>query len=406
MQTCPVRFAALSWSLAGLAVGLGLARTGLVIADAGGPNTLAGVMVPEPGIGSAVGETLMMAVFAGIGALLAARRPRNPIGWLLLTTAISFGLLLFAERLGWHHLLADGVATDRVAGWLWVANWAWIPAVAPIFIFIPLLFPTGRPATTRWRRFLWAASFVTAAFVTSSALPPGPLRNYPAVDNPFWGAPPATLLQDIFFALVLVAALASITSLALRFRHARGIERQQIKWVWAAAALLVVSFVLNGALENTAPALASNIQFAGLLAIPAAIAVAILRYRLYDIAVVVNRTLVYGSVTAALALVYLGSVLLFGLALQPITEDSGLAVAASTLAVAALFRPVRARIQRLVDRRFYRRKYDAARTLEAFSARLREDIDLDSLVSELSAVLEETMQPSHVSLWLRPPRAR
>ena len=120
-----------------------------------------------------------MTMFAGTGALLAARRPRNPIGWLLLTTAVSFAVLLFAERLAWHNLLADGAVTDRVAFWFWVANWTWIPAVVPIFIHIPLLFPTGRPATPRWRRFLWAASFAAGALLVSAALAPGALENYP-----------------------------------------------------------------------------------------------------------------------------------------------------------------------------------------------------------------------------------
>ena len=224
------------------------------------------------------------------------------------------------------------------------------------------------------------------------------------IESPVGTAWLPTFVRETCFALTGVAALVSVASLALRFRRSHGVERQQIQWVWAAGALLVVTFVVSALLEPTAPIVAENVQFAGLLAIPAAIAMAILRYRLYDIAIVVNRTLVYGSLTAALALVYLGGVLLLQLVLAPITEDSGLAVAGSTLAVAALFRPVRGRIQELVDRRFYRRKYDAARALEAFNARLRDEIDLDSLVGELRGVLEETVQPSHVSLWLRPAR--
>ena len=184
-----------------------------------------------------------------------------------------------------------------------------------------------------------------AVFTVSSWLSPGPLENYTSVDNPFGTGQVATVIEGICFGLLGICALASVASLALRFTRSRGIERQQIKWVWAAGAVLVVTFVVSALLEDMSQGLAEGIQFGGLLAVPAAVAVAILRYRLYDIAVVVNRTLVYGSLTAALALVYLASVLLLQLILSPVTEQSSLAVAVSTLAVAGLFRPVRGRIQ-------------------------------------------------------------
>ncbi len=174
--------------------------------------------------------------------------------------------------------------------------------------------------------------------------------------------------------------------------------------MWAAGALPVLTFVASALLEDVATTPAQFVQLTGLLAVPAAIAVAVLRYRLYDIALVVNRTLVYGSLTAALALVYLGSVLLLQLVLDPVTSGSGSAVAVSTLAVAGLFRPVCGRIQELVDRRFYRRKYDAAKTLEGFSAKLRDETDLQRLGDELVSVVRQTIQPEHVSLWLRPSR--
>ena len=346
-------------------------------------------------------EAFLLALFAATGALVAARRPRNPIGWLLLTTAVSFAVLQFAERLAWHNLLADRAVGDRVADWLWLANWVWILAVAPIFIFIPLLFPTGRPLSRRWRRAVWGTSVLVAAFALTSALRSGPLENYTAVDNRF-GVVSAGI-SNVLFALCGVAALISVGSLALRFRRSHGVERQQIKWVWGAGALLFVSFIASALAQRPLGEDADAILFVGLLAVPAAVAVAILRYRLYDIAVVINRTLVYGSLTAALGLFYLGSVLVLQLILQPVTEESSLAVAVSTIAVAGLFRPARDRIQELVDMRFYRRKYDAARTLQAFSARLRDEPDLDNLNSEVRTVLQETLQPSHVSLWLRSP---
>jgi hypothetical protein len=396
-----MRRSSLSWIVATLALGLGLARVGLVLADAGSPLAIAGVKAPASDGASIAAEAFLLALFAATGALVAARRPRNPIGWLLLTTAVSFAVLQFAERLAWHNLLADRAVGDRVADWLWVANWVWILAVAPIFIFIPLLFPTGRPLSPRWRGAVWGTSVMVAAFVLASALRSGPLENYTAVDNRL-GVVSAGI-SDVLFALCGAATLISVGSLALRFRRSHGVERQQIKWVWGAGALLVVCFVASALAQGPLGEDADSILFVGLLAVPAAVAVAILRYRLYDIAVVVNRTLVYGSLTAALGLFYLGSVLLLQLILRPVTEESSLAVAVSTIAVAGLFRPARARIQELVDMRFYRRKYDAARTLQAFSARLRDEPDLDNLNSEVRTVLRETLQPSHVSLWLRSP---
>jgi hypothetical protein len=398
-----MRKPALGWIVAAVAMGLGIASAALTIADAGGPTVVAGVKSPGNEIVSGVLIALLLIVSAGIGGLVAARRPDSPIGWLLLITPIFFGLIVFSEELGWHLLLADRAITFRAAIWLAVGNWAWILAVTPLFIFLPLLFPTGRPLSPRWSRFTWGAGLVTAVAVVSSLLMPGPIASYHAVDNPIGAGHAWTVVSGIGFGLLAFATIASIASLALRFRRSRGVQRQQIKWVWAAGTLLVLSFVLSGLLQGPLGGdQADSILFIGLLGLPAAVAVAVLRYRLYDIAVVVNRTLVYGSLTATLAGVYLASVLLLQLVLDPVTAGSSLAVAVSTLAVAGLFGPARRRIQAIVDRRFYRRKYDATRTLDAFNARLREELDLDSLSSELRAVLEETMQPTHVSLWLRP----
>jgi amino acid transporter len=191
------------------------------------------------------------------------------------------------------------------------------------------------------------------------------------------------------------SALAAIGSIVVRFRRSRGVERQQLKWVTAAAALLLLLLPVSGETLGFAALLL------GFLVIAVAVAVAMLRYRLYDIDVVINRALVYGALTATLAAAYLAVVLLLQLALGPLTEDNGLAIAGSTLGVAALFRPARARIQHAVDRRFYRRKYDAAQTVERFGARLRDEVELDSLSAELRGVVAETMQPAHVSLWVR-----
>jgi hypothetical protein len=390
------------WAIAASAAALALIRLALVAADAGGPGEIAGVTSPQSSAAIAALEALTLAVYAATGALVATRRPRNPIGWLLLAMAFWFGVLMLSEQLAWHGLLADGQLAPGTSRWYWVAGWAWIPAIVPIFTLVPQLFPTGAPLSPRWRGLLLAAVAAIGALVAGTALAPGSLDNQPAVDNPYGLGRAAALTVDVSFAMVAVIALASAASLAVRFRRSHGIERQQIQWVWAAAALLVVCFVASALVDPIAgEAVAWPVYLMGLLGIPVAVAVAILRYRLYDIGTVVNRALVYGSLTATLALAYLACVLLLQLVLNPLTEQSDVAVAGSTLAVAACFVPARRRIQAVVDRRFYRRKYDAARTLEGFSGRLRDELDVDSLSSELREVLQDTLQPAHVSVWLR-----
>ena len=242
--------------------------------------------------------------------------------------------------------------------------------------------------------------------VVSTALAPGPLKtaDFPWIDNPVGvaGLGLGTVAQ-LSLLVSLAGALVAVASLVVRYRRSRGVERLQLRWVAAAGCVLVLSVGPGSALASawiSEGAGWAAILF-GLLTMAGAVGVALLRYRLYDIDVVVNRALVYGALTATLAGIYLGTVLLLQLALNGVTGDSGLAVAASALAVAALFRPARARIQELVDRRFYRRKYDAGLTLAAFSAHLRDEVALDTVAAELRSVVMDTMQPAHVSLWLR-----
>ena len=382
----------LGWFVAAVAVGLAVARFGLVLADQGAPPVVDGMPEPEAGVLTALADVLLSTVFVAVGAVVATRRARNPLGWLLEATGLGFAVLLFTERLGWH-LLVNGHDPALV---LWIADWSWVLAVIPIFIPLPLLFPNGRAFSPALLRF---AAVACVIFWFALAFAGGTLENYPTIESPFGAVGWLSVVRDISFAVVIVIALLSVGTLALRFRRSTGVERQQIKWVWAAAAALVVTFVIAGALQNVAGLLSGLIQIFGLLTIPVAVAFAILRHRLYDIDVVVNRTLVYGGLTAILVAVYIGTVLLCQLVLSP---QSSLAIAASTLAVAGLFNPVRVRLQALVDRRFYRRKYDAERMLELFSVRLRDEIDLDTLVVELGGLLEETVQPAHISLWLRP----
>jgi hypothetical protein len=269
--------------------------------------------------------------------------------------------------------------------------------MVPAGTFLPLLFPTGRPLTPRWAVVVWLAAVAVALSFVSSAFKAGPLDGAPAVDNPLGIDSPAVVIIGKIGGFLLIPALvASILSLVLRFRSSSGVERQQIKWVASAALLLPLAATglgLGG--EASWPLI-----LIALVIVAIAVTIAMLRYRLYDIDVVINRALVYGCLTATLVATYLASVLLLQLALEPFTQGSGLAVAASTLAAAALVRPARTRIQAIVDRRFFRRKYDAALTLERFGARLRDEVDLDTVRSDLRTAVAETMQPAHVSLWV------
>jgi hypothetical protein len=246
-----------------------------------------------------------------------------------------------------------------------------------------------------------------ASLVLGYAFAPGRLEDYPRVDNPLGAGGLAgdvsTVLLNAGFPLFSVAALLAAASLVVRYRRSRSIERQQLKWMAAAAAIVVLSWLVSGTLDWGFGIDISAILPLALLGLPAAAAVAVLRYRLYDLDLVVNRALVYGGLSVALAGTYIGSVLLLQLVLGSLTPDSDLAIAGSTLAAAALFRPARRRIQATVDRRFYRRRFDAARTVEAFSTRLRDEVELDAVEGELRAITAATMQPAYVSLWLSRP---
>jgi hypothetical protein len=301
--------------------------------------------------------------------------------------------------------LPGATAAAWVAGWLWVVGFL-------LLMLVPLLYPTGRLLSPRWRPVLWLTVLLVLVSMLANAVRPGPLKasEVPVAPNPL-GIPSAA---GLVAAVELVAAvvgvplfLAAVASVLLRFRRARGVERQQLKWFAYASLGVVLSFVLSGVLlsllTESGELLVDLIPGILLLGWPVALGVAILRYRLYDIDRLINRTLVYGLLTALLAGVYASMVLVLGhlfggIGDQPPTR----AVAGATLAVAALFQPLRRRIQQAVDRRFNRRKYNTAQTIEAFSARLRDQIDLDTLSAELLATVDQTMQPTTASLWLRP----
>jgi hypothetical protein len=343
--------------------------------------------------------------YAAVGALIVRGRPRNPVGWLfcLIGVGTTAGNALSAYSAG-----SRGGSGSTVAAWFEVV--AGVPVDVTVMLAV-VLFPTGRYLSRGWRRAGTTVLAANAVALVVVAFEPGPLNGHPRIRNPLGVdavAGPLHALAAAAPGIAAVTLLLPIGAAVDRFRRSRGLERQQLKWLALAAAFSLLTLAALFALDSrvnfdtgTGQVVAGSLFGLCMAAPPAAAAMAILRHRLYDVDVVINRTLVYGALTAILGAAYLGSVLLLQLVLAPLTADSGLAIAASTLAVAALFRPARARIQGAVDRRFYRRRYDATRTLAAFSGRLRDQIDLDALSAELRGVTRQTMQPAHVSLWLR-----
>jgi hypothetical protein len=349
-----------------------------------------------------------IATWGGVGAALAFLRPRNAAGWLLL----AIGVVLSASSaagayVDWskarpHELpLADWAA--------WVASNAWVVVIAFLIPRFLLVFPDGRPPSRRWRVVALAQYAVLAALAVAAAKPgPLPDQDYKRYDNPLgigalgWLDHIPGWATVIGLSVLLLATLGAAASLIARFRTSRGIERQQLKWMAWAVGLTAVTWVGAGLVPaGLVHDAVQAFSLIGLTLAPLVMLVAILRYRLYDIDAVISKTLVYGSLTIVLGASYVGLVLAGQALFSSFAGGSHLAVAVSTLLVAALFLPLRSRVQRFVDRRFYRRRYDAQRTLEAFGARLREQVELDTLSTELQDVVGETMQPAHASLWLR-----
>jgi hypothetical protein len=350
--------------------------------------------------------------FATVGAFVASRRPENPIGWLFIAFGAAAALRFTGSQYATYALLTHPgslPAGDFIASF---AVHLWHPGLG-FLVFSFLLFPHGRLPSHRWRIVAWLSAISCVATLISGMLEYEFLREYTWPEDlkfvkPLFTGPVAEVAATVFWyssMIILVMLLASGGSLVLRLRRSVGEERQQLKWVVYSVALLaflvpstILLIIVLQALEGV------RIFFAVLFPlIPISVGIAILKYRLYDIDLIINRTLVYGSLTAMLVGVYTGTIVVLQGLLRALTgQESQLAIVASTLAVAALFNPLRGRIQSVIDRRFYRRKYDAAKTLEAFSAKLRDETDLDALSDDLVGVVRETMQPAHVSLWLRP----
>ena len=356
----------------------------------------------------------MFVSFATVGALVASRQPGNLIGWIFCALGLFLPLAGASEEYALYALVTKPGSLPGGEVMAWLAAWFAGAINFALLAFVLLLFPDGRLLSRRWRFVVWV-NLIAILLIFAGNFEPGQIesRGLLKVANPFGVAGAGALLQalgEIGFFLVLAVAIAGAISLVIRFRRSRGDERQQIKWfVFAGAvfcAVLAVAPVLwTLPLSPTTEWIWPTLFLLGLGTIPAATGVAILKYRLYDIDILINRTLVYGSLTALLVLVYIGGVATTQAILRVLTgqqEQPQLAIVVSTLVIAALFTPLRRRIQRLIDRRFYRSKYDARMTLEAFSARLRDETDLEALSDDLIGVVRETMQPAHVSLWLRP----
>jgi hypothetical protein len=395
----------LAWSLCVLGVALAAASPILALLNG---RTLAEIfMAWGPSILTLATETVSFSV---VGALIASHRPENPIGWIFLAVGFLQGFLSAADQYAIYALLTNPGAVPLGGEASWLGQWIWAPGLGLILVFLPLLFPDGHPPSHRWRSVGWLGGLSIGLTVVSSMILLWPERGPALVTGDESPSHVVQVLVDfIALPMMLLAGLGAVISVLVRFRRARGDERQQIKWFASAAALTLVWYLVFG--QSTRGLPEAIVALSGLLvlpSIPIATGIAILRYRLYDIDRIINRTLVYGSLTLMLALLYFGGVTVTQALLRTLTGQEQLpqlVVVASTLLIAALFMPLRRRIQSFIDRRFYRRKYDARKTLEAFSAKLRDETDLDALNNDLVGVVRETMQPAHVSVWLRPDTA-
>ena len=354
-------------------------------------------------------NTLSAVLFSTVGAIVASRRPENPVGWLLCLLGVAFSIGHYSSQYAIYTLLAQPDSLPAGQALAWVASWM-LPPIIGLQVFSFLLFPTGRLPSRRWRWLAWLTVAFVVAGVISSAFSLGANAGLGPVQNPLG----IEGFSDVYDAVLSVSSLLSVAvaySLFVRLRRTGGVERQQIKWFAYAAVATVGGTTIAYSIPdtiNTPPWFVwagYALVIATTPAIPVSIGIAILRYRLYDIDRIINSTLVYGSLTLMLALVYLGGVTATQALFQTLTSQQKLpqlAIVASTLAIAALFNPLRRRIQEVVDRRFYRKKYDARKTLEEFSARLRDETNLDAVGEELVEVVRDTVQPARVGLWLRP----
>ena len=391
--------ARLAWSLGTFALCLAVAQVVLLISN---QPVLDGVERLPPQVVAVPG-------FATMGAVLTTRRPRNPIGWVFLAVALGVAVEGFTLQ---YAIRALAMAPGSLPlGWFmaWLSQILGPMGTLPLALLL-LLFPNGRLPSRRWRPLVWVLGLCTVFLTVGFALYPGPLdlgggRQIPTpirIEIPPW-----VLAPYLVFPVWFIALLASAAAPLVRLRRATGDERLQLKWLAYVAGVVASVGLVASLIVNDHPLVGNSLGVLVVLGIgvgfPVATGIAILKYRLYDIDRLISRTLVYGMLTAVLGLGYVAGVLLLRQLTGAVTGSSSLAVAGSTLAMAALFQPARRWIQQAVDRRFNRRRYDTARTIQTFSARLREQVDLDTLTQEVLAVVDHTMQPTTASLWLRPP---
>jgi hypothetical protein len=353
--------------------------------------------------------TIIPPTFATLGALISSRRPGNVMGWIFLATGILGGVQIFSGQYATVALAPDSPALPGGALAAWCAMLAQNSFPVSI-LFLVLLFPDGMLPSRRWRPLAWAMGVFLVTTLVVGALSPGPFPEFPSASNPFGveGAKPSGSVLAAGQLGGLACVVATLLSLIVRFYFSRGEERLQLKWFTYAAVVGLSTPLLLSSLVPAVFQMVGPIAWTlGFLSLPVSAGVAVLKYRLYEIDLIINRTLVYGALTVTLVAVYVGSVLSIQYAFRGLTGSrSQLAIVASTLLIAALFNPLRRRVQNFIDHSFYRRKYDAAKTLEEFSAKLRDETDMDTLNSELLSTVRKTMQPEHVTLWLREPERK
>jgi len=394
--------ARLAWSL--WALSLALTALSLLL-------LLLNLSHPDVAVYSFWAENVLFSVgYSTVGAVIVPRMPpENPIGWLFCAIGFLWAVIHFIGEYAVYTLLATpgSLPAGEVASWVY--SWLWVPGLG-LLVFLCLLFPNGRLPSGRWRWFARLSALLTLVGAVLAAFSPGQIvLGLPAIRNPLGieGLPNAYKPVQV---LMLILIAVAVASLLVRRLYATGVERLQTKWFTYTTAVAISGAILQYIISEPLELVwlgqfGYALVLIGLVGIPIAMGIAVTRYRLYEIDLIINRTLVYGSLTATLIALYLGGIVLLQRLFVLLTGDkSTLAVVVSTLAIAALFNPLRRRIQALVDRRFYRRKYDARKTLEAFSAKLRDETDLDALSDDLVGVVEETVQPAHVTLWLRPER--
>jgi hypothetical protein len=359
-------------------------------------------------IGSVWADVALSAAFVGtaaLGAVIAQRQPRLSIGWIFCAIGAPMVLTLALVRYGMNGLALDG-RTDL--GLMWVAQLMWIPSITLLATALPLLFPDGAPPSPRWRPVARLIPVVIVFLVAGYALRPGPFQEpFESIASPLWPGIAAPTWYTLVLALVQIPyAVVCFAGLYARFRRSHGVERQQIKWFLLGVTLMVVFLVTATLAEVTfgyqAARELSGIGAAVALAAPAVTAaIGILRYRLFDIDVLIRRTLVYGATIGSIGAGFVAAALILQAILRPVTGGSDVAIASSTLLTVAAFQPLRLRIQAEIDRRFYRSRYDASRTLDAFTARMRDQVDIDAVRGEVLDVVRTTVRPAHASVWLR-----